>query len=66
MSMAVWLSDSVLGFSSVVFGGFWVSGPGLDAGAVAGVVVLVSGGCLAAVGAYCPPPLPAGGFCVWG
>lgn len=64
VSLAVWFSGSVLGFSSVGFVCFWVSVVGT--GAVAGVEVLVSVGCLAAVGANGPlPPVPACGFCVW-
>lgn len=65
MSLAVWVSGSVLGFSSVGFGCFCISV--VDTGAVAGVVVLVSVGCLAAVGANgAVLPVPACGFCIWG
>lgn len=64
VSLAVWFSGSILGFSSDGFRGFWVSGVGT--GAVAGVVVLVSVGCLAAVGANGPlTPVPVCAFCPW-
>lgn len=60
MSLAVWTSDSGLGFSSE---GFWESV--VVTVVVVGVVILVSVGCLAAVGANGPlPPVPACGFWV--
>lgn len=64
VSLAVWLSSSVFGFSSVGFGCFWVSVDGT--GPEDDVVVLVSVGCLAAVGANGPlPPVPTCGFWDW-
>lgn len=67
LSLAAWFSDSVLSFSSVGFGCLWVSPVGVGPGAVGGIPVLVSGCCLAAVGANRPlPSIPAGGFCTCG
>jgi len=66
VSLAVWFSGSILGFSAAGHGCFWVSL--VNTGAVAGVVVLESISCLAlALGANCPlPPVPACPFWVWG
>lgn len=67
VSLAVWSSGSLLGFSSVGFGCFWVSVVDTGTGAVAGVVVLLLVGFLSAVGANGPlSPVPASGLCVWG
>lgn len=65
MSLPILFSGSVLGFSCEAFGCFWVSA--VDNGAVAGVAVLGSVGCLAALGANDPlPPVPASAFCAGG